>query len=190
MNAPRRDVMTEDEYLAAERIAADKHEYINGVVYAMAGGSQRQSLICASLIIALGTRLRGRPCRVHTSDLRIHIPATGMYTYPDVTVVCGRPETHGKDPETVVNPTVILEVLSASTESYDRGAKASHYRTIPSLKAYALVAQDRRHVELVERIDDRWVITDVTEVLAIGALGVDIPLDEIYAQADEAAADR
>lgn len=122
--------VTADEYLARERTATEKSELVNGVMVAMAGASKRHNAIVANLLIALGNRLRGTPCRPYPSDMRVHVPATGLFTYPDVTIFCGSPESLNKDSETFLNPRVIIEVLSDKTEAFDRGAKFAHYRSI------------------------------------------------------------
>src|SRR5947209_4150471 len=131
--------MTEDEYLARERVASSKSELVNGQAVAMAGASPRHNAIVRNLLLALGSRLRGKPCQPYPSDLRVHVPATGLYAYPDVTIVCAPIEHHPKDEATVMNPRVIIEVLSAGTEAFDRGAKFAHYRSIASLRTYVLV---------------------------------------------------
>ena len=157
MQGVAQTVVSEDEYLALERKSETKHELINGVIVAMAGASYEHNTTAANLLVALGMRLRGRPCRPLGSDQRIHIPATGLYTYPDVSVVCGKPEFHSKDRDTLLNPRVIIEVLSDSTEAYDRGAKFAHYRGIPSLAEYALAAQDEPMIEFFKN----WGFTPI-----------------------------
>src|SRR5580704_2259236 len=140
-------VVTASEYLAAERKSETKHELVNGEVLAMSGASPAHNLIAANLTRRLGELLDRRPCVVLTSDQRIHVPATGLFAYPDLTVVCGRAELHPEDDHTIVNPRVIVEVLSDSTEAYDRGAKFKHYQSIATLEEYVLVASSERRVE-------------------------------------------
>jgi Uma2 family endonuclease len=138
--------MTEEEYLAFDDATEGKHWYANGQIYAMAGGTPRHSAICNNVGAALKSLVAKRRCLVFQSDLRVHVPETGLYNYPDVTVVCGNAERHPKSRNTVVNPTVIVEVLSKSTQGDDRGAKSTHYRSLPSLKEYLLVSTRSEHV--------------------------------------------
>ncbi len=174
--------MTEDEYLAFERDAEVKHELINGEVVAMAGGSPRHGLIAANITGALIARLRDSSCRPVSSDVRVHVSATGLYTYPDVTVICGPPETHPRDRNAVTNPRVVFEVLSASTESFDRGAKFDHLRRCPSLAEYVLVAQREQRVLHYRRVESGWLLTEAGpgEALSLEALACEVPLAEIY----------
>ncbi len=164
--------MTEDEYLASEPSSLEKHEYVNGEAYAMAGGTPAHAIVAANLTAILKNALRGKPRVVASSDLRVHVAATGMYTYPDVTVVCGKLETTRRDASSVTNPKVIFEVLSDSTEAHDRGAKFRHYERLPSLEAYVLVTQDGRRIEQFARRTDGWLRT--TADLDGGAPAIDI----------------
>jgi Uma2 family endonuclease len=187
MSTAEKPRMTEREYLAFERTSREKHELVNGEVVAMAGASPRHNRIVGNITGALWSRLRGRPCAALPADQRVHVPRTGLYTYPDVTVVCGSPRMHPEDDLTVLNPTVVVEVLSSSTEAYDRGAKASHYRSIPELSEYVLVAQAERRVEHYRRLDgDRWLFVEYRagDEVELAALGISIPLDEIYEGAE------
>lgn len=143
--------MTHAEYLVAEEKSDLRHEFLRGEVFAMAGGTPEHSALAAAFIRELGAALRGKACRVYTSDLRVRIAATELTTYPDVSVVCGRPETDALDRNAIVNPVLLVEVLSDSTEAYDRGAKAAHYRRIPSLREYVLVAQHEPVIEVYRR---------------------------------------
>ncbi len=178
--------MTHAEYCALEREARVKHEYVAGEVFAMTdgtGGTLEHSRIAGELIRLLGNALEGRPCRVLTADARVRIEAVDVDTYPDLSVVCGAPETAESDAHALLNPTLIVEVLSKSTEAYDRGLKASHYRQIPSLRAYLLVGQDRRGLELqVRQADGRWLIHEAGpgERLSIEALGIELEVDAVY----------
>jgi Uma2 family endonuclease len=184
MEPALRTAATEDEFLAFERTAPERHEFVGGEIVAMAGGSPRHAAITMNVGRALGNLFAGRPCVVFSSDLRVHAPATGLYTYPDVTVACGKLEFHEKDRDTLVNPALIVEVLSDSTEAYDRGAKFAHYRRIPSLVAYVLVSQGERRVELfVRKADERWELTEqVGEgALAVPPLDIELRLSDVYA---------
>lgn len=184
MKAAPHDVVSERDYLERERRSDVKHELINGRMIAMAGGSIEHALIIANVIGALGRRLAGGPCVVFSSELRVNVAATRLYTYPDVTVVCGPIERHPEDGGTIRNPTLLVEVLSESTEGYDRGAKFAHYRNLPSLREYLLVHQGERRVERYERVDvGSWLLTDFIgeAALPLPALGVELPLAEVYA---------
>jgi Uma2 family endonuclease len=143
--------MSYREYVAAEVEADRRHEFLNGEVFAMAGGTPEHGALAAAMIGELGAELRGKPCRVYSSDVRVRIEATGFTTYPDVSVVCGQLETDAVDRDAIVNPVLVIEVLSESTEAYDRGAKAAHYRRIPSLREYVLLTQSEPLVEVYRR---------------------------------------
>lgn len=186
MTAAEKVRLSEAEYLAKERASDHKHEYVDGEMVAMAGGSPRHNIIATNIAGALWGRLRGGPCRPLNSDQRVHVRETGLYTYPDVTVLCGPPETHPEDRNTLCNPRVIFEVLSSSTEAYDRGAEFGHYRRSPSLVEYVLVSQHERLVEHFRRTDDgHWILTEFRDgVVRLPALGCELPLDEIYLDAE------
>lgn len=177
---------TPAEYYELERAAEYKSDYYDGEIFAMAGGTGEHSQITGNVIIAVGIRLRGGPCTVRESNLRMKVKATGLRTYPDAAVYCGPVEYDPDDGErrTALNPTVVFEVLSPSTEGYDRGFKAQHYRRIDSLRAYVFVAQDRAHVEVEQRqADGAWLLREVDgldAVIRIEPLGIDLPLAEIY----------
>lgn len=176
--------ISEDEYLALERRSETKHELVNGVPVAMAGGSFQHNSIAANVLGALRVLLRGKSCRAVGSDQRVHVPATGLYTYPDVTVVCGKPEFHPKEPDTLTNPRVLIEVLSDSTEAFDRGAKFAHYRSIPSFVEYVLVAQNEPRVEHFRRLETgQWILTvyrGESARVELPALGCELPVGELY----------
>ena len=161
---------TYEEYLAALEVSELRLEYLDGEIFAMAGGSPEHGMIAARVIQALGRSLPER-CRVLTSDVRIRIEATGLSTFPDVSVVCGDLERSAGDRNAVVNPCLVVEVLSPSTEEYDRGEKLRHYQAIPSLRAVLLVAQHERRVTLVERTPAGWRTTDHREGLLVPEVG-------------------
>ena len=171
------------DYLAQERLAETKSEFYAGRVYAMSGGSRGHSLIAVNLIRELSRELRGATCETHDNDMRVKVNETGLYSYPDVSVVCGDPEFEDGQLDTLLNPVLIIEVLSPSTEAHDRGFKASQYRNTPSLKEYVLVAQDRPSVEVQERQGNVWELREYSqpgqEVALLGG-SVRIPLEEIY----------
>lgn len=141
MTAQPKPYLTPEEYLAMERVSEAKHEYLAGSIYAMAGGSKRHNRIAGSAYATLYAQLRRRNCVVYPSDMRVKSVQTGLYTYPDITIVCGNEQFEDDIEDTLLNPTVIVEVLSPSTEKYDRGKKFQHYRTILSLREYILIAQ-------------------------------------------------
>ncbi|EYF08431.1 Uma2 family endonuclease [Chondromyces apiculatus] len=170
------------DYLALERDSDIKHEHLDGEVYAMSGGTPAHSLIADNVSAELRSALRGRPCRVFNSDMRIRVQATGLATYPDISVFCGKIEREPADANTLVNPLVLVEVLSPSSEAYDRGDKFAHYRRIPSLHEYVLVSQSRRRVEFFRRTEDgRWIF-DAAEQgsIDLASPGCSLSLDEVY----------
>jgi Uma2 family endonuclease len=172
-----------DEYRRFEDSNPAKHEFIDGHILAMAGGTPAHARLQGAVLYALERRLEGKPCQPFPSDLRVRVRATGMATYPDVTVICGAVETDPEDLHAVTNPTVIVEVLSDRTERYDRGEKFEHYRTIPSLREYVLVSHRERHVEVRRRGGvGEWRETHARrgEVVELTALGITVGVDEIY----------
>jgi Uma2 family endonuclease len=179
-------LISPEEYLAFELGAETKHEYHDGQVYPMTGASPRHNRIVANLIVQIGGQLRGGPCRVYPSDLRLRVAATGLYTYPDVTVVCGTPEFGAGD--TLLNPTLLIEVLSPATERYDRGRKSEHYRTIGSLREYLLVNQEDVRVERYMRTGERQrVLTDAIgaeDSIALDSIACVLSLSDIYEDID------
>jgi Uma2 family endonuclease len=176
------------EYLERERGSETKHELVNGIVVAMAGASPRHNAIVGNVIGLLRQVLRDRPCLVLASDQRVHVESTGLYTYPDATVICERARFHADDSDTLLNPTVILEVLSPSTEAYDRGAKFAHYRSIASLQECVLVSQPERRVEHYRRLESgQWILTEYVgdeAKVALPALACETPLAELYAKTE------
>ena len=181
-------LVTDDEYIEHERRSETKHELIHGVIVAMAGASPVHNAIVGNLLRALGALLKDRRCLVFPSDQRVHIEATGLFTYPDVSVACDEIHFHPKFRDTLLNPRVLVEVLSDSTEAYDRGAKFGHYRTIPSLQEYVLVSQHAHRVEHYRRLDsDQWVFTaydGAAASVALPILGCALPLAEVYDKLD------
>ena len=190
MPLPARARMTEEEYLEYDRTHEGKREFMNGELVDMAGVSEAHSLIASNLMLAIGARLRGCPCRAHGSDLRVRIDETGLYAYPDLTVVCGEPEFAPTRPESLLNPAMIVEVLSPSTAQYDRGAKLEHYRRRPSVQVVLLVdSLERRITRYVRNLDDTWTLADHTDgIVPLGPLALEIPVDEVYEGADAAMA--
>lgn len=177
MATPVKAGISPGEYLERERAATTKSEYFAGEIFAMSGASFAHTLITSNFVAQLSGQLRKRGCTVHASDLRVKVPATGLYTYPDVVVVCGKPELDDEHRDTVINPILLIAVLSPSTQDYDRGAKFEQYRTITALQEYVLVAQDKVHIEhFARQADGRWLLTetnrldDQIELAKVGAL--------------------
>jgi Uma2 family endonuclease len=174
-----------EEYVALETSSDVKYEYFEGEVFAMAGGTPDHSLIAANLIGGLHQALRARGCFIYTSDLKVKVEATGLYTHPDITIMCGTPRFVDPKAECLANPTVIVEVLSASTEAYDRGAKFEQYQTIPSLAAYVLVPEDGPRVEqFIRKTNTDWdyrITHGIDSVLDIPVLGIKMEMREIFA---------
>ena len=172
------------EYLALERQADFRSEFYGGEIFAMAGASWEHTLIKDNMAREAGNQLKSGPCHVLTSDLRVKITATGLYTYPDIVVVCDEPQFEDDKFDTLLNPRTLVEVLSDSTEKYDRGIKFGHYRQLPSVQEYVLVAQDRPLVErYVRQADNNWLLTvfsDLVQTFAFGTIPVQIPLVDIY----------
>lgn len=157
-----------EAYLVAERAGEKKHEYYAGEIYAMAGASERHNMLAGNTFAALHSQLRRRACNVYPSDMRVKVSTLGFYTYPDISVVCGAPQFEDSHRDTLLNPVVIVEVLSPSTENYDRGRKFQMYRTLPSLVEYLLVAQDSIHIEHYTRQPDgRWLFFESDQPDAI-----------------------
>lgn len=188
VSVPTRPVarMSYAEYLAFEAASETKHEYINGEVFAMAGGTVEHAALSVAVSTALSIALRDRRCRVLSSDGRVRAKATGMSTYPDVSVVCNNVEVDPDDEHGVLNPTLIVEVLSDSTEAHDRGAKAAHYRRIPSLREYVLVSQREPLIEVYRRNErGNWELVaearqgERAELASCGAVIV-LDVDAIY----------
>ena len=176
--------ITPQEYLIRERQASIKSEFYQGEIFAMGGGSANHSLIAANFVGEARNSLKGRPCAVFNSDLRVQVQSTGLYTYPDATIVCGELLFDDDHRDTLLNPTVIVEVLSDSTEKYDRGKKSNHYRQIASLKELILIAQDRSHVERFTRqANGDWLFHEQKELTAdfeLKSLGISIAISELY----------
>jgi Uma2 family endonuclease len=176
--------LTPEEYLAIERKAEYKSEYFNGEMFAMSGASERHVSIVVNVMYLLVGQLRGRPCKAYASDLRVRVSPTGLYIYPDVVVVCGQPQFADDQKDTLLNPTLIVEVLSESTKDYDRGGKFEHYRTLTSFSEYVLVAQDRYHVEhFVRQPDSRWLLAETNrleDTIYLSFIDCDLALTEVY----------
>jgi Uma2 family endonuclease len=175
---------TPEEYLALERKAEYKSEYFAGEIFAMSGASERHNLIVANVVAALHTQFRNRPCKVYPGDMRVKVNTTGLYTYPDVVALCGEAQFDDEQRDTLLNPTVIVEVLSPSTEAYDRGDKFGHYRKLASLAEYVLISQEKSHIEhYLRQPDNQWLLSeasDLQDVMQLPSIGCVLLLAEVY----------
>jgi Uma2 family endonuclease len=185
--APKRRY-TEAEYLAIERDVEAKHEYYRGEMFAMSGASRQHNQLTFNLALCLGQQLANRKCIAYTNDMRVKVESTTLYTDPDAVITCHEPRFLDKEVDTLLNPQVIIEVLSDSTEKYDRGKKFEHYRTIPSLREYVLISQDRAHVDRFSLNEQgQWVLSDATgleAVVELSAVDCRLPLAEVYAKVE------
>lgn len=186
MTIPAKQRLTALEYLAFERASEIKHEYIGGALVAMAGASAAHNIIVANIIASLHGQVRDRNCTVFPSDMRLRIIRQDVYTYPDIMIVCGDVSYEDDALDSVTNPTVLIEVLSPTTESYDRGKKSQHYRSIPSLREYLLVAQAEQHIEhFIRYSEHQWLLSELTAeqpTVRLAAIGCDLALEAIYAK--------
>ncbi len=191
MHARQVTEFTVEQYLAIESVSLERHEFLDGVILAMAGGSMRHSYCAKSVGIALGVRLAGSRCGVGQSDSRVHVPATGLFTYPDVVVTCGEPEKTKGRWSSLLNPTVLVEVLSKSTAAYDRGEKLDHYKSIPSLQAVLLVSVKHRTVTMARRAVEGWTTTEhgAGSSIELACCGISVATDDFFAQLHLAEAD-
>jgi Uma2 family endonuclease len=177
---------TIQEYLKLEEAATDRHEFHDGEVLAMSGGTDRHSGIGINIVLALGNRLRGHPCRLRNNDLRVRIPGQARYLYPDASIICGPTQLDEDDPKktTIINPRVIVEVLSDSTEAYDRGAKFEFYRAIPSLEEYVLVSQREPMIEtFLRQPGGTWLFNawkGLETIASLKSIKIELPLAEVY----------
>ena len=185
MSSQPKTYLTPDEYLAIERAAEFKSEFYDGEMFMMSGASRKHNLIGINLVISLGTQLRGKNCEMYSSDMRVHVPATGLFTYPDVAVVCGEPKFRDEERlDTLLNPTLLIEVLSPSTENYDRGKKFEDYRSLESLQEYLLVAQDEcKLTHYARQTDGSWLLRDYRAPetqIELASIGCRLLLADVY----------
>lgn len=184
---PKRSI-TEQEYIEFERASTTKHEYYDGHIYAMTGASRVHNLIAGNTLAALHGQLRRKPCQIFPSDMRVKIRQTGLYTYPDLVIICGEPQFTDDALDTLLNPLVLIEILSPSTELYDRGMKFQHYRTIETLQDYILIAQDHCHIEQYTRQDNgQWLFQEAIGVearITIHSIGCTLALEDVYEKVD------
>ncbi len=172
------------EYLRRERLAEYKSEYLNGEIFAMSGASREHNLITVNIGSEFNRQLKGQPCEVYTNDMRVKVRSNGLYTYPDVVVVCGEPQFEDDEVDTLLNPTVLIEVLSRTTEKYDRIAKTTYYRTIDSLTEHLLVAQGEIRVEqYVRQPDGQWLqfeYLSLEALVSLKSIGCTLKLSDVY----------
>ena len=184
MSSQPKTYLTPEEYLAAERRNEYKSEYIDGETGAMTGASRKHNLVGVNITGELHRQLRGRPCELYANDMRVRLPSKRVYTYPDLVVVCGEPQFEDDELDTLLNPTLITEVPSESTERYDRGRKFGFYRTVESLAEYVLVAQDEHRVEqYTKQPDGRWLLTDyrsTEDSVELASIECTLALREVY----------
>ena len=175
-----------EEYLTLERAAETKSEYVDGYIYAMTGASRAHNLVTVNISLRLGNQLLNRPCEIYVADMRVKAATARSYRYPDITVVCGQPEFEDPRFDTLTNPTVLIEVLSPTTEASDRGRKFAEYQRIPSLREYLLVAQDLPRIERYARQAKGWLLTVAEGLEAkvrLDAIDCALDLAEVYHKA-------
>ncbi len=175
--------MTYAEYVAAETHAETRHEYLRGEVFAMAGGTPEHGALAIAVAALLVDGLREKPCRVFSSDVRIRVEETDLTTYPDLSIVCGELKNSANDRDAIINPILLVEVLSDSTEAYDRGEKAAHYRRIPSLKEYLFISQNHPRLELFRRTPtDSWELLEAQngKSIELKSVGVWLKTDDVF----------
>ena len=181
---PKYNYVTPADYLSMERKSQHKHEYWQGEVFAMSGASWNHNVIARNLNTIVLPFLKGKPCSMFGSDLRIHIPENTLYTYPDFSIICGVPETTDEEQDTVIKPAAIIEILSPTTKSYDRGDKFNLYRQIPTLQEYILIDSETVSVEhFIKTNVHEWVLTewkDITQSFTIKTVGMPVALQELY----------
>lgn len=185
MSSNPKTLLTEEEYLAIERRAEFRSEFYAGEMFAMAGASRRHNRIVTNLVTALDNQLREQPCNVYSNDMRVKVWRTGLFTYPDVVVTCGEENFADDQRDILLNPLVIIEVLSDSTEAYDRGKKFEHYQSIPSLTAFILITQATLRVEQFVRQQEGklWTYSETHEAgetVRVEAIGCDLKLADVY----------
>jgi Uma2 family endonuclease len=188
MAAQPRPRFSPTEYLALERQAEYKSEYLNGEIFAMAGASEAHILIVGNVMVALHPQLRKRSCRIYSNDMRVKVSDSGLYTYPDIVIVCDQRRFDDNEKDTLLNPTIIIEVLSPSTSAYDRGAKFAHYRKLDSLSEYIMIAQDQYHIEhFVRQPNDQWLFSEATKLedtILLPSVGCQLALADVYDEVD------
>ncbi len=176
--------LSPEEYLAIERQASFRNEYYAGEMFAMTGASRQHNRIVTNIVVGLDNQLRDRPCNVYSRDMRVLIAETGLYTYPDIVVTCGEEQFRDEGDDTLLNPLVIIEVLSSSTEAYDRGKKFEHYQRIESLAEYLLISQGPWRVEqFIKQGNNQWLYSEAHEpdgIVKLRAIGCELALRDVY----------
>jgi len=183
MSSQPKTTYTPEAYLQIDRQSDSKNEYFNGEIFAMTGASRNHNLITANVTSSLNPQLKGRQCEAYASDMRIKVSSSGLYAYPDVVAVCGSPIFEDKEIDTLINPTVIIEVLSKSTEGYDRGDKSGHYRKL-DLSEYILISQDKHHMEhFVRQPDNQWLLSeadDLQSIIDLTSIDCKLAMADVY----------
>lgn len=184
MRAVPKNLLSAEDYLTFERQSEFRHEFYRGEIFQMSGASREHNLIVFNLANQIGSQLRGKNCEGYANDMRVFTPITGLYTYPDVTIVCGEPEFLDDEFDTLLNPVVLIEVLSPSTADYDRGKKFWHYQSIKSLREYLLIAQDEVKIEhLIKQADGRWDVREYSlpdAEIELSSIEITLKISEIY----------
>lgn len=184
MVANQKKRWTAEEYLAFERASQERHEFLAGEVFLMTGASRQHNVISTNTVRVLGNQLRNQPCELYANDMRVKVSSTGLYTYPDVVIACGKPQFEDKEIDTLLNPTLIIKVLSSSTKDYDRGEKFLHYRRLSSFQEYVLIAQDSIHVERYMRnADNTWLLSETNEadaIIELTSVGCTLLVADLY----------
>lgn len=184
MSTQPKTFVPKQDYLDRERTAEYKSEYFNGEIFAMAGATEIHNLLAGNAFALLHGQFLSRNCRVYGSDMRVNVSSTGLYTYPDLSAVCAEPQFVDEHHDTLLNPALIVEVLSVSTEAYDRGRKFEHYRSVPSLAQYVLIASDRVHVDVYTRDDGgKWVLSScesLNDTIELGSIECRLLISSLY----------
>jgi Uma2 family endonuclease len=188
MSSQVRPRYTVEEYLALERNADYRSEYIDGDIFAMGGASEQHNLIAGNIFASLHAQLKKQPCKVFQNDMRVQVEPNGLYSYPDIVVVCGEAKYLDKEVDTLLNPTLIIEVLSKTTENFDRGEKFRRYRTTNSLMEYILVSQEKYYVEqYIRQPDNKWLLSETTSHLdniSLPSIKCFLSIEDIYDKVD------
>lgn len=184
MSAVPETLINQRDYLAFERGSEFRHEFYRGEVFQISGASREHNIIVFNLANQIGSQLRGKDCEGYANDMRVHTPVTGIYTYPDLVIVCGEPKFLDSEFDTLLNPVVLIEVLSPTTADYDRGKKFWHYQSIESLREYLLIAQDEVKIEhLIKQSDGRWAVSEYASIdakIELPSIEIALETSEIY----------
>jgi Uma2 family endonuclease len=188
MSAQPKKLMSPEEYLAIERKSPIKHEYYRGEMYAMSGASREHNLISVNIAASLHAQLAGKACETYAGDMRVKIPVEGIYVYPDLVVTCEKPKFEDSAVDTLLNPQVVIEISSASTENYDRGRKFAYYRQVDSLREYILVSQNYAHIDRFFPGDDGvWRLSDASGldgIIELPSIDCRLKLADVYAKVE------